>query len=119
MLFVFLLILALTVRSTRLLVDDSITRPFRDRLEAASMKGATLNPDGTFERPRSAKIALWFHQLFGCPWCMSVWTAAASTTLIALGTPASAPLVVWIALAAGASYCAALLSLLVYKLDDQ
>lgn len=62
---VFVLALGAVLRLTRLVVEDSITRPIRDRLDRASVR-----KDG---RPR--RLVAFLAALTSCSWCTSVWVA--------------------------------------------
>lgn len=71
-------------RLTRLVTDDEITRPLRERL--------TKVVSGTVYRPAHP----WLGYLVTCPWCVSIYAAAGWAALTvaapAVATPAGAVL---------------------------
>lgn len=58
-----LLIFPATVRLTKLILEDYITEPIRDKVWS--------------KYPADTKIGY----LFTCPWCMSIWSAASLSLL--------------------------------------
>jgi len=62
--------LGATARITRLIGRDSITFPLRDRIaKKATPAEKESEPKGFWP---------WFNELIGCPWCLSIWVAAAA-----------------------------------------
>lgn len=80
----FLLALAIVVRGTRLIGEDKITDPLRQKLLVsplleAERKHYEENPWGT-DGHTSFKRSGFRHfvnELISCPWCLSVWLGAA------------------------------------------
>lgn len=62
--YVALYALAIT-RVTVFVTKDSMTKPFRRWLDKQ------LSP-----------LGIWLHDLLTCPWCLSVWVAAAAVALV-------------------------------------
>lgn len=52
---------------------------------------------------RTTRVPYWLAYLWTCMWCMPIWTSAVVTGLTALTIGVPAPLLVWLAVAAGAS----------------
>lgn len=52
---------------------------------------------------RTTQVPYWLAYLWTCMWCMPVWTSAVVTAATALTIGVPAPLLVWLAIAAGAS----------------
>lgn len=110
----FVLALGLSLRLTRLLVDDSITDPLR----AATARRMFSDGKVDAETGAPAPHPFWHfaHELISCPWCMGVWTSAAS-----FGWACAAPrslVFIWVAAAASASWLVGLASLATYKLAE-
>lgn len=80
-----------TYRITRLIVEDTIWHTWRVRLHAAILG--------------SGKQRLWrdkLHELISCPFCISVWVAAAVVAATDAFTSVPLPFAAWGAVAAGA-----------------
>lgn len=63
------------LRICRLIRDDTITAPIRDRLA-----GMTVS-----DRPRIVNAAHTALEIADCPWCLTVWVSAAVIVLGAVG----------------------------------
>lgn len=59
-----------TVRLTRLVIDDNITEPLRDRAMQALIRTGE-------ERPELKPVTDKLEYFLTCPWCVSVYSAAA------------------------------------------
>ena len=59
-----------TVRLTRLVLDDTITEPLREKAMDALIRTGE-------ERPEVKPITDKLEYFLSCPWCVSVWTGAA------------------------------------------
>jgi hypothetical protein len=66
-------------RLTRLVVEDELTGPARERI--------TRWADGDAHRPARPLVSY----LLTCPWCISVWAAAGWAALTATAPAAAAP----------------------------
>jgi hypothetical protein len=74
-----------TIRLTRLVIDDTITEPLRDRAMDALIRTGEEHPE---LQPITEKL----EYLLSCPWCVSVYAAAALLVLRKLA-PETAALV--------------------------
>lgn len=88
-----LLILPATARLTKLINEDKITEPLRNKIH----KKFPRNPDNTPSLPG---------YFITCPWCMSIWTGTALTVLSAVSPSVSKS----VNLALTASYFTGLMS---------
>lgn len=88
-----------TYRLAKLLTEDSFP-PLLALREKITNPYASA-PDDPIRR--TTKVPYWLAYLWTCMWCMPVWTSALVTGLTALTIGVPAPLLVWIAIAAGAS----------------
>lgn len=111
----FLLAFGLSLRLTRLAVDDAITAPLR--LAFAKRQYADGKLDAATQLPAPHPAWKFLYELFDCPWCMGVWTSAASFGwAYAYGESAA---FVWVAGAASASWLVGLGSVLVYRFSGE
>lgn len=111
----FLLALGLSLRLTRLAVDDSITKPLRTAFLARQFADGKL--DAETQLPAPHPVWKFAFELFDCPWCMGVWTSAA-----AFGwayADGDSPAFTWVAAAASASWLVGLASVLVYRFSGE
>lgn len=63
-----LLIIPATARLTKLIIEDKITEPLRDKIHAKFPRKAMNEPSTV-------------GYLITCPWCMSMWAGTALTAL--------------------------------------
>lgn len=63
-----------TVRLTRLVIDDTITEPLREKAMDALIRTGEEHPD---LKPITDKL----EYFLSCPWCVSIWAAGALFTL--------------------------------------
>lgn len=132
----FLLMLGLTLRATRLVVNDTITKPIRDFFEYHAEAGVEVTVTNDVDpfnsrnvttteaivpnrRRLRHKFSQFVHEMINCPWCFSVW-AAAAIFLLGWGcqTPANAHIAfVWVCAAASASYVVGMLSLFMHDME--
>lgn len=95
---VLLLLCASVFRLTWLAMNDTITQPLRDRLEASVAKGhAELDRMRT--PSRRSQFAGWLVEMLSCGWCTSWWIgwAVAVAWWAIVGTPDP---VLWVPLVA-------------------
>lgn len=129
-----LLTFGLVARITRLLVDDAITEPFRDKILIRSQPGGTFvieQADPITGSPRVQKWnenpKNWKHKLAGfankvldCGWCCSVWVATEVVSVAAYvssGHPHLLAAYWWVAAAGTASLVAGLIQTWTYSKD--
>lgn len=74
----FLLTLGLVLRVSRLVVDDTITQPLRNKLHAFGISGReySLEKQDYTGGTLCQKSARWVSKLVHCTWCTSVWVSA-------------------------------------------
>jgi hypothetical protein len=67
-------------RLTRLIVDDTITQPFRTWL-AQHLRQPEFNESGTIQTRPGSQITYLFH----CPWCIGLWLSLGLAVLVWFG----------------------------------
>lgn len=97
--FLFFLMTLVTYRTAKLLTEDAF--PPLLALREAITRPYSSAPDDPIRR--TTKVPYWLAYLWTCMWCMPVWTSAFVTGLTALTIGVPAPLLMWLAVAAGAS----------------
>lgn len=65
-----------TIRLVRLIRDDKITEPARDRVTMIAL---------TSDSPTSRAAASWILDMLRCPWCVTVWAALCAVGLRSCG----------------------------------
>jgi len=88
-----------TYRTAKLLTEDD----FPPLLWLRKKLTDPYTPQADDRTRRETKVPYWLAYLWTCMWCMPVWTSAVVTSLTALTIGVPAPLLVWLAIAAGAS----------------
>ena len=99
---VWLLLIVMTLttyRTAKLLTEDAFP-PLLALRQRITDPYATA-PDDPIRR--TTRVPYWLAYLWTCMWCMPVWTSAVVTGLTAITIGVPAPLLVWLAIAAGAS----------------
>lgn len=99
-------LVCLTVyRVTRLLVEDRITEPLRNKLIYIAYKRAYPPPTTPAEWDSKPEPMLAY--FVTCPWCTSVWLGGLITLVVSLFTHLPYPLLVWPASSAVAGFLSA------------
>jgi hypothetical protein len=71
-------------RLTRLVTEDTITDPIRDRITGRVEQFGRVERAGEPSRPR-------LDEFLRCPWCVSVWVAGGWALLAVTAPPVAAP----------------------------
>lgn len=70
-----LLLLGLVARVTRLVVEDSITQPIRNKMHLYGIKDRQydVNKQSYVGGTKKQQVVKWLSELVHCPWCSSIW----------------------------------------------
>jgi hypothetical protein len=96
----FVILSFVVYRITRFIVDDSLIDAQRGWFLKKVMRGRS--PELKYDPPTPA-WRLKLHDLFSCPFCMSVWVGALTVLAVTLaGMNVPMPIVEWLAVCGGA-----------------